>query len=274
MLTETLLGLAVAVVASYVWERQIRDRITIHRVISSDDESTSGVIELYTSLFPDDGTNYSAEEITEMFTKNIEDRHVKEENIVLVARYHKNVVGFIFCHYYPDREKAIVSYFGIDKEIVEARRGAAKNLLIKLMHMLSSHQHKCEYLFYDLQKPNKSLSSKENSERKARPVLFRQTAKGLGKKAYEIKIDYESPKISLTEDAYEQPLILMFVMVKGKLGSEISKKLAMEFLNFIYMDCYGSIYPVNDDRYKVYRSHLMKKLEIYNNILPDKIAVK
>lgn len=273
MIIESLLAVLGTLVATYIWERKIRDRINIHRIHSSEDETATGVIELYTNIFQDDGTNYSADEITDMLTDFKGDRHVASENIILAALYHNNVVGFIFCHYYKDRQKAIISYFGIDKQIIEARRTAAKKLLNKLVELLTDRKHPCEYIFYDLQRPNQTLSANENSERKARPVLFRQTAKSLGRKAYVVNIDYESPKISLTDEAYEQPLILMFVKLNGEMKKRINKDIVMEFLRFMYIDCYGDIYPITDERFQLYHNHLNAKLKEYDNILPNDIKI-
>ena len=273
MILEAILAVLGTVGAAYVWERQIRDRISVRRVSGTGDEDTGGIIELYASLFPDDGRNYSAEELIEFTAVGLPDRHVRAEDIVLAARYHGDVVGFVFCHFYPERKKAIVSYFGIDRQVVEARRSAAKKLLRKLAQILSDRQHACDFLFFDLLSPDSSASPAENAERKARPVLFKQSARALDLKAYRFHVQYECPRISLADGTHEHPLILMCVPLAARLERPVSKQDFLGFLRFIYLDCYGDLYPVNDERFTAFHEYLRSKLTQYEKSLPDQIQV-
>lgn len=230
-----------------------------------------GFVELYSTLFPDDETNYNAEEIVELTKVAKPDRHVDSENILLIALHRGTVVGFIRCHFYPDRRKAIVSYFGINKQVLEARRSAAKKLLLKLKKILSENRRVCDFLFFDLQKPEDTISKAENSERRARPVLFKNRANSLGLKAYKFNFAYRCPKISLDHDAHEHPLVLMCVPLASSLERIVPKATILEFLQFIYLDCYGDLYPVTNERFLRHREHLTQLLAEYETSLPDEI---
>jgi hypothetical protein len=266
-------GVIATVLASYLWERRIRDRVTVRRIVASDDADTSGIIEIYSRLFPDDGTNYSAAELIDFTASGLPDRHVRVEDIVLAAKYHGDVVGFVFCHYYGDRRKAIISYFAIDEQVLEARRGAAAKMLKKLSGVLTDRKHPCEYLFFDLESPNSTLTKRENSERSARPVLFKQSAKQMGLRAHQFDFAYESPRISVARETRETPLILMCVPLAGAIGRSVPKATLLEFLRFIYFDCYGDLYPITDSRFKAHHDLLGSKFASYETALPETVRV-
>jgi len=272
----TLLAVAGAVLAAYLWETKLRDRVTVHRIRRSDDEYLESLLELYQRLFDDDSTNYSPAEILEF----IDDadwatgkRHVVAENIVLAALFKHNVVGFLFCHFYPERRKAIISYYGIDKKVAEAKHHAARSLLVRLKRILVTGDHPCDYLFFDLQGVDFSTPKAKARERRARPVLFKQSARSLGLEAHLLEFPYVCPKVSLSHDTREYPFTLMCVPIRGKLSAPVSRETVLEFLRFIHLDCYGDLYPVADPKFAEYQKHLSQRLAHYEQVLPPAIPV-
>jgi hypothetical protein len=264
------------IIAAFVWERKIRDRVFVRRIVSTDDEDVEELIELYSKLFPDETTNYSGEHIVEILEKGSEPentRHVRSEDIVLVARFKQEVVGFMFCHFYPARRKAIVSYYGIDGQFLEARKSAADCLLKKLKSLLTAKSRKCEYLFFDVERPDTRLELKKNRERKCRIILFKQSARHLREKAYEIQFDYQSPKITLDEKTHKTSLVLMFVPLKPTSISSLEREELTKFLEFVLLDCYGDIYRMDDPRFKKYHEHLNQLLKKYQRDLPARILL-
>jgi hypothetical protein len=276
MLAETLiastLGVAGTIFAAYIWEKQIRDRVFVRRIKSSDDADIEGMLELYLSLFPDDGVNYSCDDLIELTRAQDEfdeARHVKGENIMLVARFKSEVAGFLFCHFYPERKKAIVSYYGINKQIVEARRSAASRLLRSLHTLLK--KRKCDFIFFDALRPGQDHPRAENSERKARLALLKQSAKALGLHACELQFDYRSPKITLAEGTHEDCLSLLVVPLSSAPVSHFAKTEVGGFLRFVYQDCYGDIYRTDDPRFQEYQKYLSKRVEDYEKSLPEQV---
>jgi hypothetical protein len=269
-------GIPVAVIAAYIWEKTIRDRVYVRRVTMPDDDDLEELIELYTKLFPDEKTNYSGDFIIEMLDKDSEPanvRHIQAEDIVLVARFKHEVVGFLFCHFYPARRKAIVSYYGIDGQFLEARKSAAGHLLRKLKAILTSKSRQCEYLFFDVERPNSKLETKENRKRKCRILLFKQSARHLHEKAYEIQFDYHSPRITLDEKTHKASLVLMFIPLKGTVISSLEREEVGKFLEFVLLDCYGDIYRTDDPRFQQYHDHLNQLLKKYQKDMPARILV-
>lgn len=275
MITELITGTATVVLGAYLWETKIRDRVTVRRIKSAKDKDVEGLIELYTSLFPDNGVNYSADDVMEFVqTDSIswKKRPVRVEDITLVARFRNIVVGFLLCHFYPDRNKAIISYYGIDKKFVEARKSAAISLLKKIADILK-RKRECDFLFFDVERPSTKISKKENTEREARVTLFKQKAITLGLHAHKLQFDYHPPKITLAKGTHEDSLILMFVPLNLLNVSSLTKVEVAEFLRFVYLDCYGDIYHIDDPRFVKYHEHLITKLNKCEKSLPAKIPL-
>jgi hypothetical protein len=273
MIETILVGMLVTIgggIGLYYWQSRVVDRISIRRIKSSTDDHIAGLLDLYGTLFPeDDGTNYSLEEVVEFMDAKYEAKHhVEVENINLVAVLKDEVIGFIFCHLYPERRKAIVSYFAINKENAEARLRGARRLLTKLKDILIKGDL-CDALFFDLQGFDSTTSKTERSERRARRVLFKQNAKSFGLKAREFQFSYYCPKVSMSEGAHEYPFSLYCIGIRDQIPDQVSKQQMLEYLRFIYLDCYGDLYPLDDPRFEEYQKHLRNIVEQYENTLPE-----
>lgn len=270
----TVLLVAVPVLVAPFWEDLVRNRVSVRRIASLDDPDTGTLLDLYTSLFPDDDTNYSPDEMFQYFdgSPNFGDgRHVRSENIVLVAKYQGDVVGFLLCYFYPERRKAIICYYGIKRDVLAARRSAADKLLLRLKKILLDGRHPCDYLFFDLQGVDSTTSKKEAGERKARPVRFKQSAKHLGLPAYQLLFPYTCPKVSLRDDTQEYPFTLLCIPISAALPRPVPRPLILEFLHFLYHDCYGDLYLVSDDRFQPFHDHLEECIKHYEDTLPPEI---
>lgn len=274
MIIESIIAIGGAVLSAYIWETHIRDRISTKRISSPDDPDCDALLNLYQKVFPDDGTNYSTDEILELLdgsTEFSDDRHVRADNIILAAKCRGDVVGFLLCHFYPERRKAIISYYAINEEILEARRSAAMKLLARLKRILLDGRHPCDYLFFDLQGIDPTTPKEEAGKRKARPGLFRRSAKRLGLPAHLFQFAYACPKVAMRDDTHEYPFTLMCVPVSARLPQPVPRATVLEFLHFIYHDCYGDIYAVSDDRFQPYHDHLQQRLNHYEQTLPAEV---
>ena len=176
------------------------------------------------------------------------------------------------CHYYPQRRKAIISYYAIDKELKEARKSAALALLKKLRKLLNKGGRSCEFMFFDLQRPAATLPRPENSERKARITHFKQRATTLGLLAHELRFEYYGPRITMADGTHEEALSLLVVPLKKRVSTEFSKQEVLEFLEFVYRDCYGDFYKMEDSQYQQFHEYLDRQIEAYKVSLPDVIT--
>lgn len=270
----TLIAAVGAAIILHYWET-VRYPVRIVRVKSPTDMPVEGIKDLYEELFPEeDGTNYTREEISEIMNPFfIDPRHVKSENIVLAALWKSNLVGFIFCHFYPVPKKAIVSYYGLtpDRSQLKARTEAPIKLLKKLKKILT--KKKCDYLFFDLQGTDNSISKEEARKRKSRCQAFNSRAKEFGLQSGMFQIEYQSPKVSLSEGIHEYPFSLHCIPLHGEKLSSVNKIQMLEFLEFVYLYCYGDFYHVDEPEFKAHQDHLHAFVDHYRKTLPDNIPV-
>lgn len=267
----------VTALSALVWTRFVRDRIVVKRILSAEQAEVDGLLELYVRLFPNDGTNYQPSEVLGFMHPRPDDRGIEVENIVLTAKFHGEVVGFVFCHYYPAERKAIISYLAIDRECREARMTAASSILARLLKILSDNRHPGEFLFFDLQgidPDDPNVNSEERRLRRDRPVRFRRRAKEFGRKAVEFAFDYRCPKVTMEPESREYPFTLMCVPLQNELSNPIPKARALEFLGFIYKTCYGDVYPEGHPDREAHLRHLDDMVRHYAETLPDHVAVK
>lgn len=275
-LTAVLVGIIVAVgggIGLQVWQRYFLERISVKRITKPTDKCVQGLLDLYEAHFlqDDDDTNYSLTEVAGFINDKPEERHhVDVENIVLVAVLKSEVVGFLFCHFYPERRKAIISYFAIDKKNNEARIKAADQLLLKLKKILIKG-NKCDALFYESEGSDPTISKHERREREARRALFRLKAKAHGLKALEFQFQYQCARVSLSDDVHERPFSLFCIGVREQIPVSLPKKQLLEYLSFIHLDCYGDLYQEDDPRFEEHQAYLRKRLEHYENTLPETI---
>lgn len=270
---EIVSGILVAIgggIGLYIWQRRVVERIAVKRIRSSSEKHVEGLLSLYERLFPEEtGTNYTIEEIVEfMDVKPEAERHVEVENITLVAVLKGEVVGFILSSLYPERRKAIVTYFAIDEKNDEARKSAAHPLLEKLKTLLIK-SNKCDALFYESEGVDVNDSADERRTRRGRRLLFRLRARAFGLKALEFQFPYHCARVSLSQDAHESPFSLFCVGIRESIPVSLSKKQLLEYLRFIYLDCYGDLYPKKDPRFQEHQAHLRRMLEHYEKTLPE-----
>jgi hypothetical protein len=108
----TVVGGLIVLALWYLWKTKLRDRVKVKSATKKSQKGVSGMLELYSRLFPDDGTNYSSEEILNFLADESGKRqttHAQVEDFFLVATVRDEVVGFLFCHYYPEIKYAIIN---------------------------------------------------------------------------------------------------------------------------------------------------------------------
>lgn len=273
-----ILGAIIAtIIGKIIWKIFVDDRITVKRIINPKDKDIKRLIELYLQLFPDESTNYSGQDILEMIEQQNHEpelKHIKADDFLLAAKWKGDVVGLLFCHYYKLRKKAIVSYYGIDKSNIQARVSGTNVLIESLQSYLTKGENDCEYLFFDVEDESAVRTKAERRERKARKIVLKQTTKEFGLTAYELKFNYRIPKINATDETKEAKLCLMIIPLSGSIENPLPNSTVSEFLEFIYLDCYGDIYEVTDSRYENYKKHLLEKLNKLKKGLPENVQVE
>ncbi|HKI02437.1 MAG TPA: hypothetical protein VKK31_10680 [Thermoanaerobaculia bacterium] len=274
MIAESIGAVAGAILAAYLWEKRIRDRISVRRITSRGDADIRGVLDLYELLFVADAANYSPDDLlefidpTEAFSVK---RHVRAENIVLVAKQHDDVVGILLCHFYPERAKGIISYHGVNPAVPAANASAGPLLLRLLRRILLRGGRKCDFLLFEIEEAPIRRTDGKRRRRNALFERFRINASGLGLRALRLEFPYHCPKVSLEETAEERLLDLVCIPIKAELPKPVPRLAVLDLLAFLHLDCYGDLYCTDDPRFPIYRQYLQGRVEHYRTTLPDAV---
>lgn len=261
-------------------------RIFVHRIYHRDDDDFDDLLELYSRTFPPNGSNYTAEEMAATIpwrgepTRNA---HVKCDDIFLIAKNSSGFLGFIWCCYYPDRQRAIVPYYAIDDEKLDAKTGgekrAAKRLSDELARILIRHPSPCRQLVFEVQMPSANLPPEEVTERLARIRRFIIEGKKAGRPVRVLDFPYWRPKLTPEDEAAacEEELVLMFSNLGDaattKSPTELSKAEVEKILEFVYLDCYGDILEKDHTDFSKFRGYLKSRLKKAIAALPATIRV-
>ncbi|PKN30451.1 MAG: hypothetical protein CVU64_03230 [Deltaproteobacteria bacterium HGW-Deltaproteobacteria-21] len=253
---------------------QLHGPVRVRRIRTAGDPLVLPTLELYQTLFPeDDGTNYSAEECLEfMDERPTNERHVDVKNVILVATFKKRVAGFIFAHFYPQKRKAIVSYFAVDRSFKKARvDGVAAKKLTAALKTTLTKEGTCDALFYDVERISPTASLKDRRRKMGRAGVFRAHAKALRLEPREFQFKYLCPRVSMSELAHEQPFVLFCVGISSTIPKELTKAEMIDYLRFVYLDCYGDIYARDDPRFVAHQDYLKEMIAQYEETLPETI---
>lgn len=263
---EIITGIAATVGGGAIWyyvQKALENRISVKPIKSSDDDYVGGLVDLYEHYFPNDGTNYTRDEVVEFMNARFEARRIVEaENITLAAVLKNEVVGFILCHFYPESRKAIVSYVAVKGGIATHQKTSRE--LIKKLKSILTNNNQCDFLFFEIQ----GFDSNKGLRR-----LFAGRANSIGLKVRKFVIEYQCPRISMSGDTHEAPFSLFCVGLREDIPDLISKQKMLGFLAFIYFECYGDLYPINDELFYRHREHLKGIIDNYEKTLPDLIPV-
>ncbi len=249
-----------------LWPGKLKEfQIKIRRLNLNSEQEIQDFIDVYEEAFPYDGSNYSSGEILDFFQNiHTKKRHVKSDNIALVAKYKDSVIGFIICFYYPQKKYGIIGYFGKSNSHKDIGKYIAPKLLKELKSILLN-QHKCKLLVFELESQKRS---------KAKIILFKLFATKLNFTAYELDFDYFRPKYNLEDTNTEEKLSLFVIPISESLKKYITKKKVIDILNFIHFYCYGDYYDATSPSHVQFQNYMKARMKIYDSILPDKIKVK
>lgn len=236
-----------------------KNDVLIKRIRSLSDKYVDDVIALYKFNFPDvDGTNYSEDEMYEMMNVKYEGRRISDaENITLAAVLKGEVIGFVFCHFYPESRKAIISYIAVK----DSRNKTSHKLVLRLKKILLK-SNQCDELFFE---------TEGTDANKALIRWFSEKAKSVGFNVRLFNFQYQCPLISVTHAAKEAIFFLFGIGIKTEIPKLVTKSKMLDILKFIYFDCYGDLYDVKDKLFLEHYKHLQKMLEYAENTLPDVI---
>src|SRR6266516_13539 len=193
LLVALISALIIYIVARIWYILSRKDKLHIKRLISPKDKDVSKLVEVYEDLIDANSISPQADikRWLDEYEKSRKDPKHTLEEYWLVAKLADRIVGFLFFQYYLDSKFLFISYFGADKSFLKDTRVTSDAILAEFRKRLNKELKECRGIIYETESADGNLAER------ARIRKFKSYAKKLGFKAYEIGIDYMTPKLSI-----------------------------------------------------------------------------
>lgn len=274
-------GVVSAVISKLIYDYIKSKRIRIKQIKSSKDPDLNGFVDLYNTLIDDD-IRIDASEIIRWIDEDRALRKMKSHkyyHYLFVGKIDQEVVSFLKVMYCTDSKYLFVAYYGINTTIEQARLFAAPLMMKTLVRLVQTEIKDCKAVLCEVQKPQTQLEQAENDKRKARLRLFKETARILNFRLFEIDFEYLQPRMEIERDQRQQSeesMILLYAPIKDEIpfDRQLPKNKLLEILKFIYLQIYRPTYRHEPEKDFIYQSYLNSLLELYEHLLPDYIPLK
>jgi len=274
-------GVTTAVVSKLIYDYIKSKRIRIKEIKSSKDPDLNGFLDLYNTLINDE-IRIDASEIIRWIDEDQVLRKTKSHkyyHYLFVGKLGKEIVSFIKFMYRTDSKYLFIAYYGVNTNIEQARLFAAPLMMRTLLHLLQKELKDCKAVLCEVQKPQAWLDQAENNKRKARLRLFKETARMLNFRLFEIDFEYLQPEMEIEpnqQPSSEESMILLYAPIRDEipLSRQLPKEKLLEILAFIYLQIYRPTYRNEPEKDLIYQSYLNSLLELYKDVLPDYIPLR
>jgi len=257
-----------------------RTTVKVKLLTKSTDKDVEGFVELYDKLI-DENQRIDPAEIISWIDEDRVLRKLETHNYLhylFVGKLSGSVVSFLKTMYCKDTQYMFIAYYGIDTSVERARRLAAPAMMKSLANLIKKDLKDCKAVIAEVEPPNMKIDERENTERRARIRLFKETANRLSYPMYEIGIKYLQPQMEIADDEkyLEEESILLYAPVSDPkpYNKKIPKEKVLDILRFIYLQIYRPTFrhdPENDFSYQRYLNTL---LQHYETTLPDTVSLK
>src|SRR6185503_8476681 len=155
-----------------------KGRISIKEIKRKTDRDISEALELYERLFPEEH-RIPASDLVRWLHIHLppEERANSIEHCFLIAKLKGKVVGLLKTLYCPECHLVLVSYFGIDKGELIARKVASKMILGLFNRFLDERWDSCAGILFETESEQKGLAKAINQARRAKIRLFKDIAR-------------------------------------------------------------------------------------------------
>lgn len=232
--------------------------VIVRRIVPGDSYEEE-FLDLYSDIFPDDGTFLSRHHMREMLEADMPNRITKTHNIPLIATRNEELLGFIVCCYYEETNMAFIPYFAV-KPGVSTSFETSRHLVEKLFKILY-YDKACDYALFEVQ----VLDSMP-----ARLDKFAMLSGKLGLDVRRFDIDYEGPKPSL-DKAVDVNLMFFGIGIRKDINDVMLKNDMAAILEFVYIKVYGDVYEVGSRDFLEHHAHLQEHLRRIVSTLPNEV---
>lgn len=276
-----IVGIASTVIGAFLYDFfRSKTRVKVKLVKKSNDRDLEEFVDVYNKLI---GENIRIDP-TEIIRWVDEDRALRKLkthsylHYLFLGKLGGNVVSFLKTMYHKDTHYMFIAYYGIDTSVDRARRLAAPAMMESLAKLIKTELKNCKAVICEVEPLDPNQSETENTQRKARIRLFKETARRMNFAMYEIGVDYWQPQMEIPEDGSfsgERSLLLYAPLDDSiRHNKKISKEKMLDILRFIYLQIYRPTFrhdPEKDISYQVYLNTI---LQYYEENLPTEIPLK
>lgn len=140
-------------------------------------------------------------------------------------------------------------------------------------------------LAFPTQKPNADpalAADTRNRQRRTRIERFRRLSTQIKSPVFKLDFHYRAPHQRLetpVDDASgAREMTLFYAPLSGEAFASPSgtppRRTVEELLDFVFLDCYGSVYPTDDPRHPGLMDYLKQELELVKAHLPDSVPIR
>jgi len=127
-------------------------------------------------------------------------------------------------------------------------------------------------LAFPTQKPNADpalAADTRNRQRRTRIERFRRLSTQIKSPVFKLDFHYRAPHQRL-ETPVDDASGEAFASPSGT----PPRRTVEELLDFVFLDCYGSVYPTDDPRHPGLMDYLKQELELVKAHLPDSVPIR
>lgn len=241
----------------------------------ADDPDLDVCLDLYRKRIPDD-QRFDPSDIVRWIREDERSRAAKgPSDWFVIAKYRKQVRGFVLFHYYPVTQLALFAYMVVANTPGVNFNSISRSLTHAIARFLKRRRELRGYrgLVMEVEDPRKEKTTRKRDEALARISRFCTLAEMNGLSLRVLDFDYKQPKLSLEEpDGSERPMLLLSARTRqadsvgGSYRSEVE-----ELLVFIYMNVYPEGYSADAEQNRAYRRYCEELLDREKKTLPGQI---
>lgn len=242
-------------------QRVLLNPVVVRLVQDPADPDLDKALQLYEKRIPDYQA-FEPSDIIRWLRDDLEGRKLKSApstDWFLVAKYRRQLGGFMLFHYFPKHRLAFVAYMVVANTPGAPPNAVSANLCGTVSRLLRTRKELrgCARLILEVEDPRKEKSAKKQDECLARVRRFCTLAEMQGLSMRALDIDYVQPKLSLGDSvSVERPLLLMSARTwQAKVSAEIDRMEVEQILSFIYTDLYPEGYSTDPRENTAYREY-------------------
>jgi len=249
--------------------------VVVRLVRRPDDPDLDVALHLYRQKIPDDQRFDPADIVRWIRDDKVSRASNGPSDWFLVAKYRRQVRGFVLFHYYPSTRTALFAYMvvantpGLDFDEISRLLTKAIARFLRRRKELRGY----DGFVMEVEDPRRERLKKKQNEALARVSRFCMLAEMNGLSLRALEFDYKQPKLSLEDkDGSERSMLLLSARTRKTEAENSSHRSEVEqLLTFIYTSVYPEGYSPEPEENRAYKEYCVRLLKRQLGSLPPQI---